>query len=186
MNRKLHAAGYLTLAAGLVVTITVVHKTDPGNQTGTAATPTPAAVPTGTPASESPTSQGPSPVVPTPTPTATPDPHGQHREPSEIPVRAATTAYLRTFFDRKMPTAQWRTQLAAMSTPTHAATLATVPRVAVPNATLTSTKVIRLASGAATVEANCSDKSVLHVGLVLDETGWKVSRVVPYRKVVVQ
>lgn len=185
MNLKhVRSIGLLALAAGLGVTLVVVGQSDPGSNTdaGTGAfssQPTAPATPS-VGATPSPSGQR-SPEV-----TPTPAPHGAHREPAEFPVRTAATSYLRVFLDRKMPTGQWRARLAALSTTSHAATVAAVPRVEVPNVTLVRTTVVRLASGAATVQADLSDRSVLHVGLVLDERGWKVSRVIPYRKVVTQ
>lgn len=185
----------LALAAGLAVVLVAVRNSDNANtQTGAADPPQhpPSAVPSEAPASATPTpapgkrspvsspsTRAPRKSTPPPAP-----PHGQHRRPAEIPIRTAATNYLRVFFDRRIPTEQWRTRLAALSTKSHAGTIATIPRVAVPNVSLISTGVTRMSSSTATVSAVLSDRSVLTVGLVLDERGWKVSRVVPQRKVV--
>jgi hypothetical protein len=144
----------------------------------------PAPWPTGTPVpSSSPTSKGVAPTV-RPTPVETGDPHGEHHRPDSAPVLAVAGPYLRLFFDKHVTPSQWRGGLLKLSTASHAATLAAVPRSEVPAVTVGRITVIRLASSAATVRATLSDRSLLDVGLVLDTDGWKVSRVVPYTPVV--
>lgn len=188
--RQARGIGFAVLTIGMAVTLVIL-----GNNNG----PTPGAsdaVPPETPVSAPPppapgerspeVSTPPSASSTRPGNSATPDPHGQHRQPSDAPIRSAATRYLRVFFDRTMPTRQWRGKLAALSTPSHAATLATVPRVEIPAVTPSHTRLLRVASSAATVLATQSDGTGLNVGLVLDENGWKVSRVIPVRRVVSQ
>jgi hypothetical protein len=175
----------------ILVAVDRFQQRDDATEAGAAGA-TPAA-PTGTPASVTPTPREErSPVVPattavpSSTPSATPstEPNGEHKEPATGPVVAAASSYLRVFFDKRLTDTQWRKALAALSTASHAATLAQVPRSAVPAAAPGTATITRLGSSTATVRAVLSTDDILDVGLVLDVTGWKVSRVVPYSPVV--
>jgi hypothetical protein len=66
-----------------------------------------------------------------------------------------------------------------VSTGTLARLNATVPRAAVPDATLRRLTLIALSSSYASVEAVLSDGTRLTVALVLGTAGWKVTEVEP-------
>lgn len=189
MRRNVRRLVLLGLAAALIAALMITDRVQ-DHETPSGATGQPSSqpvTPAGTPANATPTGER-SPGVPatgSPTPSETPvAPHGEHRQPSPGPVVAVAGPYLRLFFDKHAPDSQWRAGLRMLSTASHGTTIGGVPRSAVPALTVGQVTVIRLASGAATVRAVLSDKSSLDVGLVLDETGWKVSRVVPHTPVV--
>jgi hypothetical protein len=117
-------------------------------------------------------------VHPPLSPTAVP-PAGDRRPATGVIQRNAVR-YLATFLDQKMPAVVRIARLRAMSTATHAAVLATVPRSSVPRTTVAGpVTLVRVGEGRATVRQALADGTVLLVVLVLDFDGWKVSRVVP-------
>jgi hypothetical protein len=186
LTRRAWTWAAVAAMAGVVV---VVKAVDNGTEHGAAGNPPTPAVPSQIPsvsASPDPSSV-PEPTAtraPKATPTTTrpapPTPgHGEHAEPDPAAPRAAAAAYLTVFFNRTLPTPQWRARLARLSTAAHTGTLATVPRVVVPNLRPTRTALRRISSSTAVVYVALNNGTGLLVGLVLDEAGWKVSRVIP-------
>lgn len=173
------------LVVALFVALMITDRVQQHNQPEpvTTSSPSPQPVPTPPKTSSTPVGER-SPRATAPTPVETSDPHGEHHRPDSAPVLAVAGPYLRLFFDKQLPLSRWRGGLNKLSTASHAATLANVPRTEVPTVTVGQITVIRLASSAATVRATLSDRSLLDVGLVLDTDGWKVSRVIPYTPVV--
>jgi hypothetical protein len=110
----------------------------------------------------------------------TPDTHRDagHRRSREV-VRRTAARYLRVFLSPAGSEMAWHARLERVSTGTLARLNATVPRAAVPDATLRRLTLIALSSSYASVEAVLSDGTRLTVALVLGTAGWKVTEVAP-------
>lgn len=125
-------------------------------------------------------SDAPSSIAPsTGAPTAPPgDDHrgraGAHREALRV-----TRAYLAAFLDRTSSDRAWRARVDALSTSTLRQLNHTVPRAAVPSATVRRVTVRAASYSYAALSAALSDGTELSVALVLTGTGWRVTSVDP-------
>lgn len=182
IRRSPRRAALLTSAVLMALLLLVLSVTNRGAATTSPSADDTASVAPASPSDQTPTAgvpQSPRSTSPHPPVTPTVAPQGEHHRPDAAPVKATTTSYLSTFLNRTIPDAQWSARLGQLSTASHRATLATVPRSAVPQVGLRSVTVTRLASSAAVAAGVLTDGTVLVVALVLDVDGWKVSRVVP-------